>query len=79
LKNQSFFDQKFLYCYPTYSTGTGKQGSGAVSYSFMPAESIIRSLTFGVSGAYFHYDYGLAYKKTSISSSISFRKNQEVL
>lgn len=77
LKNQSFFDQKFLYSVtPTYSTGTGKlTGSGAVSYSFMPAESIIRSLTFGVSGAYFHYDYGLAYKKTSISSSISFRKN----
>ncbi|VEE08232.1 Uncharacterised protein [Chryseobacterium gleum] len=77
LKNQSLFDQKFLYSVtPTYSTGTGKlTGSGAVSYSFLPAESIIRSLTFGVSGSYFHYDYDLAYRKTSISSSISFRKN----
>ncbi|UKB83247.1 aminopeptidase [Chryseobacterium sp. MEBOG06] len=76
-KNQSFFDQKFLYSVtPLYSTGTGKlTGSGAVSYSFLPAESIIRSLTFGVSGSYFHYDYGLAYKKTSLSSSISFRKD----
>lgn len=77
LKNQSFFDQKFLYSVtPTYSTGTGKlTGSGAVSYSFMPAESIIRSLTFGVSGAYFHYDYGLAYRKGSIASTLNFRKN----
>ncbi|KFF17220.1 aminopeptidase N [Chryseobacterium piperi] len=76
-KNQSFFDQKFLYSVtPTYSTGTGKlTGSGAVSYSFLPAESIIRSLTFGVSGAYFHYDYNLAYRKASIFSNISFRKN----
>ncbi|MGH1519483.1 aminopeptidase [Chryseobacterium sp. JK1] len=77
LKNQSFFDQKFLYSVtPTYSTGTGKlTGSGAIAYSFLPAESIIRSLTFGVSGAYFHYDYGLAYRKGTLSSSINFRKN----
>jgi len=76
-KNQSFFDQKFLYSItPTYSTGTGKlTGSGAVSYSFLPAESIIRSLTFGVSGAYYHYDYNLAYRKGSVFSNISFRKN----
>ncbi|WP_223606381.1 aminopeptidase [Chryseobacterium sp. OSA05B] len=77
LKNQSFFDQKFLYSFtPTYSTGTGKlTGSGAVSYSFLPAESIFRSITFGVSGSYFHYDYGLAYRKGSIFSNFSFRKN----
>ncbi len=77
LKNQSFFDQKFLYSVtPTYSTGTGKlTGSAAVSYSFLPAESIIRSLTFGASGSYFHYDYDLAYRKTSLSSTINFRKN----
>lgn len=77
LKNQSFFDQKFLYSFtPTYSTGTGKlTGSGAVSYSFLPAESIFRSITFGVSGSYFHYDYGLAYKKGSVFSNFNFRKN----
>ncbi|WP_228464622.1 aminopeptidase [Chryseobacterium antibioticum] len=77
LKNQSFFDQKFLYSFtPTYSTGTGKlTGSGAVSYSFLPAESIFRSITFGVSGSYFHYDYGLAYRKGSIYSNFNFRKN----
>jgi len=76
-KNQSLFDQKFLYSVtPTYSTGTGKLvGSGAVAYSFLPAESMIRSLTFGVSGSQFHYDYDLAYKKASIYSNISFRKN----
>jgi len=76
-KNQSLFDQKFLYSItPTYSSGTGKlTGSGAVSYSFLPAESIIRSLTFGVSGSYFHYDYGLAYRKGSLFSNINFRKN----
>ncbi|MGU3377307.1 aminopeptidase [Chryseobacterium sp. M5A1_1a] len=77
LKNQSFFDQKFLYSFtPMYSTGTGKlTGSGAVSYSFLPAESIFRSLTFGTSGSYFHYDYGLAYRKGSLFSNLSFRKN----
>lgn len=76
-KNQSLFDQKFLYSVtPTYSTGTGKLvGSGAVAYSFLPAESMIRSLTFGISGSQFHYDYDLAYKKASIYSNISFRKN----
>lgn len=76
-KNQSLFDQKFLYSItPSFSTGTGKfTGSGAVSYSFLPAESIIRSLTFGISGSYFHYDYDLAYRKASLYSNISFRKN----
>ncbi|WBV61739.1 aminopeptidase [Chryseobacterium camelliae] len=76
-KNQSFFDQKFLYSFtPMYSSGTGKlTGSGAISYSFLPAESIIRSLTFGVSGSYFHYDYNLAYRKLSAYSNINFRKN----
>lgn len=76
-KNQSLFDQKFLYSItPSFSTGTGKlTGSGAVAYSFLPAESIIQSLTFGVSGSYFHYDYDLAYRKGSVYSNISFRKN----
>ncbi len=76
-KNQSLFDQKFLYSVtPTYSTGTGKlTGSGGVSYSFLPAESAIRSLTFGVSGSYFHYDYELAYRKATVYSSINFQKN----
>ena len=76
-KNQSLFDQKFLYSItPSFSTGTGKlTGSGAVAYSFLPAESIIRSLTFGVSGSYFHYDYDLAYRKGSLYSNINFRKD----
>lgn len=76
-KNQSLFDQKFLYSLtPSFSTGTGKMtGSGAVSYSFLPAESVIQRLTFGVSGSYFHYDYDLAYQKNSLYSNISFRKN----
>ncbi|MGI9651419.1 aminopeptidase [Chryseobacterium sp. RLHN22] len=76
-KNQSLFDQKFLYSLtPYYSTGTQKMtGSGAVSYSFLPAESIIQRLMFGVSGSYFHYDYDLSYQKTSLAVSISFRKN----
>jgi len=76
-KNQSLFDQKFLYSItPSFSTGTGKlTGSGAVAYSFLPAENIIQSLTFGVSGSYFHYDYDLAYRKASIYSNINFRKN----
>ncbi|WP_407401261.1 aminopeptidase [Chryseobacterium sp.] len=76
-KNQSLFDQKFLYSItPSFSTGTGKlTGSGAVSYSFLPAESIFRSITFGVSGSYFHYNYDLAYRKGSLYTTFNFRKN----
>lgn len=76
-KNQSIFDQKFLYSLtPTFSTGTGKiTGSGAVSYSFLPAESVFRSITLGVSGSYFHYDYDLAYRKGSLYTTFNFRKD----
>lgn len=75
-KNSSLFDQKFLYSItPQLSTGTGKlTGSGGVSYTFLPAESIVRSLSLGASGSYYHYDYDLAYKKFSLSSGLNFRK-----
>ncbi|WP_262149042.1 aminopeptidase [Chryseobacterium foetidum] len=75
-RNESLFDQKFAYSVtPYYSTGTGKMvGSGGVSYSFLPAESFIRALTFGVSAAHFHYDYELAYSRASASAGISFQK-----
>ncbi len=75
-KNSSLFDQKFLYSVtPQYSTGTGKlTGSGSVSYTFLPAESIIRSLSFGTSGSYYHYDYDLAYRKLGFSTNLNFRK-----
>lgn len=76
-KNQSLFDQKFLYSItPSFSTGTGKlTGSGAVAYSFLPAESVVQNLTFGVSGSYFHYDFDLAYRKASVYSNLNFRKD----
>ena len=76
-RNESLFDTKFSYSFtPYYSTGTGKfTGSGGVYYSFMPPESFFRSLNFGVSGSYFHYDYGLSYRKFSTYSSINFSKN----
>ena len=77
IKNQSFFEQKFLYSLtPSFSTGTGQiTGSGSVSYSFLPTEGIFRSITFGVSGAYYHYDYDLAYRKGSLFSVLSFKKD----
>jgi len=76
-RNQSLFDQKFSYSVtPYYSTGTGQLvGSGGVSYSFLPAESFMRAITFGVSAAHFHYDYALAYSRFSTSAGISFQKN----
>lgn len=76
-KNQSLFDQKFSYSItPYFSTGTRKMvGSGAVSYSFLPAESFMRALTVGFSAAQFHYDYELAYSRISASAGISFTKN----
>ncbi len=75
-RNESLFDQKFAYSLtPYYSTGTGKiTGSGGVSYSFLPPESFYRNLTLGVSGSYFHYDYGLSYSKFSGYANLNFRK-----
>ncbi len=75
-RNESLFDQKFAYSLtPYYSTGTGKiTGSGGVSYSFLPPESFYRNLTLGVSGSYFHYDYGLSYSRFSASANLNFRK-----
>lgn len=76
-KNSSLFDQKFVYsATPYFSTGTGKMtGSASVSYTFLPPESLFRSISFGASGSYFHYDYDLAYTKYGISSNWNFRKN----
>lgn len=75
-RNESLLDTKFSYSItPYYSTGTGKMtGSGGISYSFMPPESFFRSLNFGISGSYFHYDYDLSYRKYTAYSSINFAK-----
>lgn len=75
-KNYALFDRKFAYTFaPMFSTGT-KQivGSGTVSYSFQPAEAFFRSLTLGVSGSTFHYDYDLGYQKITAFTNISFTK-----
>ena len=76
-KNSSFFDRKFNYSVtPYFSSGTGKlTGSGAVSYTFLPADSFYRSLDVGVSGSYFHYDYDLKYRKISAFAGFNFSKN----
>ncbi len=76
-KNSSILNRKFNYSItPYFSTGTGKlTGSGAVSYSFQPAESFYRSLDVGFSGSYFHYDYDLTYRKLSAFASFNFSKN----
>lgn len=76
-RNSSLFDRKFNYSVtPYYSTGTGKlTGSGALTYSFLPAESFYRSLDFGISGSYFHYDYDLTYRKMSAFVNLNFVKN----
>ncbi|SEF44467.1 hypothetical protein SAMN05421847_0019 [Halpernia humi] len=76
-KNKSLFDQQFVYSItPYYSTGTNEiAGSGGVSYNFMPPESFYQNLTLGVSGAYFHYNFDLAYRKISAFANINFTKN----
>ncbi len=76
-KNTSLLDQAFSYSItPYYSSGTRSlAGSGAIEYSFMPAKNFFRRLNFGISGSFFHYDYDLAYRKFSVSSSIEFTKN----
>ena len=76
-RNESLINQKLSYSLtPYYSSGTGQMvGSGAISYSFLPAESFIRALSLGVSASHFHYDYQLAYSRTSASMGISFMKD----
>jgi len=76
-QNTSFFQRKFRYSVtPYFSSGTGKlTGSGGVSYTFQPAESFYRSLTFGVSASHFHYDYDLTYRKISAEAGFNFSKN----
>jgi hypothetical protein len=75
-RNKSLFDQQFLYSFtPYYSSGTNSiAGSGGVSYSFLPPESFFQNLTIGASGAYFHYDYNLAYQKYSGFVNMNFTK-----
>ncbi len=76
-RNSSLFDRKFNYSVtPYFSSGTGKlTGSGAVSYTFLPADSFYRSLDVGVSASYFHYDYDLKYRKISAFAAFNFSKN----
>ncbi len=76
-RNTSLFEQKFNYTFtPYFSSGTGTMtGSGGISYSFQPAESFYRSLDFGITGSYFHYDFDLSYRKLTLFGNLSFSKN----
>lgn len=75
-KNQSLFEQPFLYSLaPYYSTGTGKlTGSASALYNYRPTGAFFSNLQVGVSGSYFHYDKDLAYRKLSVSSQLNFSK-----
>jgi hypothetical protein len=76
-RNEGLFKRKFSYSLtPYFSSGTKQfTGSGAVSYTFLPAESFYRTLSLGISGSYFHYDYDLSYKKFSAAANMNFTKN----
>lgn len=76
-QNKSLIDRPFLYsAMPFYSTGTGKlTGSFSTLYKIQPPDGFYRTLLLGVSSAYFHYDYELAYKKISLIATMSFNKN----
>lgn len=76
-QNTSLFQRKFNYSLtPYFSSGTGKMtGSGAVGYTFQPAESFFRSLNLAVSASHFHYDYDLTYRKISAGAGINFSKD----
>jgi hypothetical protein len=75
--NSSFINSPFLYSFtPYYSTGTTRvTGSGAVSYSFLPANSFFNSWSLGLGASYFHYSPTLAYRKVSAATSMLFSKN----
>lgn len=76
-KNRSLFDQQFLYSFtPYFSTGTNSfTGSGGLSYTFSPVNAFYRTLEFSGTASYFHYDYGLAYRKYGLQSALNFNKN----
>jgi len=76
IRNKSLFDQPFQYSFsPYFSTGTNKfTGSAGVNYSFRPQDAFFRTLEVGAGASYFHYNYDLAYKKLSVSSTLNFSK-----
>ncbi|MEC5395481.1 aminopeptidase [Bergeyella sp. RCAD1439] len=76
IQNRALLDRPFSYSFtPYYSTGIRKvTGSGAVAYTLRPVDSFFRSFQAGISGAYFHYDYGLAYRRATVFSSLSLLK-----
>lgn len=79
--NSSLVSQPFSYSVtPFLSVGEGRfTGTAGMSYRIQPIDSFFRRLTLGVSGAYFHYNYNLAYRKAYLYSQIDFAKRPRSL
>lgn len=80
-KNSGLFSAPFSYSFTPYiSIGEWKlTGTGGISYKIQPIDTFFKTLTIGVSGAYFHYNYDLSYRKTSVFSVLEFNQNPRSL
>lgn len=79
--NQSLFSLPFSYSFTPYiSIGEWRlTGSGGISYKIQPVNAFFRKFTIGVSGAYFHYNHSLSYRKMSLFSVLDFREKPRSL
>lgn len=60
---------------PTFSTGTGSlTGNAKIEQVILPHNFVFRSLLFGSTVFYEHYDYRLSYVKLAFYSMMEFRK-----
>lgn len=79
--NKSLISSPFSYSFTPYiSVGEWKlTGTGGISYKIQPVDAFFRNLTIGVSGAYFHYNHNLSYRKTSLFSVLDFKEHPRSL
>lgn len=80
-RNSGLLSQPFSYSVTPYiSIGEWKlTGTAGVSYKIQPVDSFFKTLVLGVSGTYFHYNYDLSYRKTSLFSVLEFNQNPRSL
>ena len=74
--NRSLISRPFTYIITPYmSIGERKpMGATEIIYKIQPKDTFFRKLILGASGAYFHYNYNLTYRKMAFFSSLYLRE-----
>lgn len=76
--NSSLISSPFSYVVtPYFSIGEWYlTGSAGLSYKIQPVDAFFRNLTLGASGAYFHYNHNLSYRKIKLYSVLDFAQKE---